>query len=450
LNITVTDQKQCRKQLRLEIPSETVRDRTDKIAAELARRVNVPGFRRGHVPKSVVKTRFRKELREEMLSQLLPISLGEAIRKKDLKVIGEPSVEDLNVRDDDSIDVTFNVEVAPEFTLSNYKGIALTRKEYKVRDEDVQSAIEHLRQRQAQIVPVEDRPSKAGDIITANLTGRIVGTDPEASEPPQGEIKEEDVTLELGGASVLEEFTEALTGAKTGDQRTFSVVYPPDYKSEKFAGKRVDYSAEITAVRSKELPELDDEFASTVSEEFKTLEELRSDVQKKLEREAAERSEAELRNAAMEALVDRNRFEVPEYVVERQLDSRMKTLFRDLSSQGMDPRMLKVDWEEIREGHRERVEREVRGTFILDRIAEVEKLEASEQEISQEIQQLAERIGQTEEALRARLTKDRRLGSIAEQVRHRKALDLVIHSAEIRTELVEAPVLEDATGSDGQ
>jgi len=159
LNITVTDQEQCRKQLRLEIPSQTVRDKTDQIAGEFARQVNVPGFRRGHVPKSVVKTRFRKELRDEMLSQLLPVSLGDAIREKELKVIGEPAVEDLKFGDDESIDVTFNLEVAPEFTLSNYKGIALARHEHKIGDEDVDKAIEHLRQGQAQMAPVEDRPS---------------------------------------------------------------------------------------------------------------------------------------------------------------------------------------------------------------------------------------------------------------------------------------------------
>ena len=449
LNITVTDREQCKKQLRLEIPGETVRAETDKIAADLARKVNVPGFRPGHVPRSVVKTRFRKELRDEMLSQLLPHSLGDAIREKDLKVICEPSVEDLNFKDDESIDVTFNVEVAPEFTLSNYKELPLTKRVYKIRDEDVESAINRLRQGQAELVPVEDRPAQAADIVTVNLTGRMDAQGSEAAVSPVEDIKQQDLEIELGGSGVLKEFTEALAGTRPGDLRTFSVDYATDYKPEKYAGRRVEYTAEVSALRVKELPELDDEFARSVSEEFNTLEELRGDIRSRLEREAVQRSEAELRSSTIEKLVDRNRFDVPEYVVEKQIDSRMKTLFRQMSGQGMDPRLLKIDWEAIRNGQQERAEREVRGSFILERVTETEKIEVSEEELTGEIKQYADSIGQTEEALRARLTKENTLGSIKEQVRHRKALDLVIASAEIRTEEIEGLGADQATTGEG-
>lgn len=447
MNITVTDQEQCKKQLRLEIPAETVRTETDKIAADLARKVSVPGFRPGHVPKSVVKTRFRKELRDEMLSHLLPHSLGDAIREKDLKVVGEPSVEDLKFKDDESIDVTFNVEVAPEFTLSNYKELPLTKREYKIRDEDVESTIDRLRQGQAELVPVEDRQAQAGDIVTVNLKGQV---DVAAAEAPVEDIEQQDLEIELGASGVLKEFTEALTGTLSGDKRAFAVDYPADYKPEKYSGRRVNYSAEVTALRVKEIPELDDDFAHSVGEEFNTLEELRSDIRSRLEREAVQKSEAELRSSTMEKLVDRNRFDVPEYIVEKQIDSRMKALFRQMSSQGMDPRLLKIDWGTIREGQQERAEREVRGSFILEQITETEKIEVSEEELTAEIRQYADSIGQTEEALRARLTKENTLDSIREQVKHRKALDLVIVSAEIRTEEIEGLGADEPTTGEGE
>jgi trigger factor len=449
LNITVTDQQQCKKQLRLEIPSETIRAETDKIATDLARKVTVPGFRRGKVPKSVVKTRIRKELRDEMLSQLLPHSLGDAIREKDLKVIGEPSVEDLKFNDDESIDVTFNVEVAPEVTLSNYKELPLTKRVYNVRDEDVDGAVDHLRQGQAELVPIEERPSAVGDLVTVNLTGESnINEQEPAAEPPE-EIKQQDVDIELGAAGVLKEFNDALIGVHPGDVRTFTVEYPADYKPEKYAGRSVNYSAEVVAIRIKELPGADDEFAHSVGEEFKTIDELRGDIRSKLEKEAAQKSEAELHSATMEKLVDRNRFDVPEYVVQKQIDSRMKTLFRQMSGRGMDPRLLKIDWEGIRDAQRERAEREVRGSFILDRIAEIESIEVSEEELTGEIKQYAESLGQTEEALRARLTKENTLDSIREQVRHRKALDLVIASAEIRTQEIEGLGTDDVTTGEG-
>jgi trigger factor len=480
LNITVTDQENCKKQLRVEIPGDAVREETEKVATELARQVTVPGFRRGHVPKSVVKTRFKKELRDEVLSHLLPHSLGDAIREKDLKVIGEPSIENLNFGEDESIDVTFIIEVIPEFELSNYKQLPLTKRVYKIRDEDVEKTIERLRQGQAELVPVEDRGAQAGDIITANITGRFeqteqaseqasaAGDDQETAEaetaeaetpaPPSQEasqagqeVNQQDIEIEVGGQGVLKEFTDALTGARSGDTRTLSVEYPADYKPEQYAGRRLNYSAEVTAVRVKELPEANDEFAQSVGEEFTTIDELRSKIRSRLEHEAEHKTGSELRTAVMEQLVDRNRFQVPEFIVEKQIDSRLQTFFRQLASQGLDPRQLKINWDDMREAQRERAEREVRGTFILARISETEKIEVSDDEINQELEQYAASMNQSVDALRARLTKEGGIDSIKEQVKNRKALDLVIASAEIRTEEVEGLGEEDAkTGEGGQ
>jgi trigger factor len=300
-------------------------------------------------------------------------------------------------------------------------------------------------------VPVEDRPAQAGDIVTVNLTGNVEATESEGAESPVEDVKQQDLDIELGAAGVLKEFTEGLTGAQPGGLRTFAVEYPADYKPEKYAGRRVTYTGEVTAIRIKELPEADDEFARSVGEEFKSVDELRADIRAKLEKEAEQRSEAEFRSATIEKLVDRNRFDVPEYVVQKQIDSRMKAMFRQMSGQGMDPRLLKIDWQTIRDGQRERAEREVRGSFILDNIAQTENIKVEEEELSREIKEYADSIGQTEEALRARLTKENSLDSIREQVRHRKALDLVIASAEIRTEDIEGPGADEpATGEGGR
>jgi trigger factor len=459
MNITVTDQEQCKKQLRIEIPGEVVREETEKVATNLARQVNIPGFRRGHVPKSVVKTRFRKELRDEVLAHLLPHTLGDAIREKDLKVIGEPAIEDLKFGDDESIDVTFTIEVKPEIDLSNYKELPLKKRVYKIRDEDVDKTVEHLRQQQAELVPVEDRGAQSGDIVTATLTGRpepaadkaeAEEQQAEQSKPESEEVKQEDMEIEIGGDGVLKEFSEALTDARPGDTRTFSVTYAEDYKPEQFAGRRFDYTADVTVVRVKELPKADDEFAQSVGEDFKTLDELRAHIRSTLEREAENRTESEFRSTVMEALVDRNRFPVPEFVVEKQMDSRLNTLVSQLANQGMDPRTLQIDWEGIREGQRERAEREARGTFILDRIAEVEKIEVSEEELNHEIEHYAANMNQTVAALKARLTKEGALDSIKLQVRNRKALDLVIASAETETVEIEGLSGTDAATGEGE
>ncbi|HEV8481982.1 MAG TPA: trigger factor [Blastocatellia bacterium] len=458
MNITVTDQEQCKKLVRLAIPSEAVRAETDKVVVNLARQVNVPGFRRGHVPGSVIRTRFRKELREEVISHLLPNALGDAIREKALRVVGEPSLEDFKFNDDESIDASFTVEVAPEFEIANYKSIALRKRVYKIRDEDVVTAIDHLREGFAELVPVEDRGAQTGDLLTLNVKGVVAEKTPESpvsEEAPPAEsldINQEDLEIELGGRGVLTEFNEALSGSTVGDVRTFVVAYPADYKPEKYAGRTFNLTAEVTAVRAKELPEVDDALASSVNETFGTIDDLRADIRSKFEHEASHKTEEELRSAAIEQLVDRNRFEVPQYIVEKQMDSRINSLVRQFASQGIDPRQLKIDWEAAREGQRERAEREVRGSFVLDRIAELEHIEVSEAEIDSEVEQFAARTRQTMEALKARLTKEKALDSIKEQIRNRKALDFVISSAEIRTEEIEGLGAEEAavSGDEGQ
>jgi trigger factor len=467
MNITVTDQENCKKQLHLEIPGEVVRAETDKVAGKLARQVNVPGFRPGHAPKSVIKTRFRKELRDEVVSHLLPESLQKAITDKDLKVIGEPAVDELKFGDDESINVTITVSVKPEFELTDYKALPLTKRVYKIRDEDVDKELERLRETQAELVPVEDRGAQAGDIVTVSLTGRFEAqateeqqaegeaapsseeakaetdeaasaeTSQAAAQPEPEEIKQEDVEVTIGGDNVLKEFTEALTGAQAGDERTFTVEYPAEYKPERFAGRKVNYTASITAVRLKELPEADDEFAQSIDEEFKTIDDLRADLRKQMEHQGEHRTEEELRTAAMETLVERHRFAVPDFILDRQMTSRFNTLLDQLFSSGIDPREMKLDWAEIRAGQRERAERDVRGMFILDRIAEQENIEVSDEDLNNELEEYALSRGETVAAAKARLTKEEALDSIKEQVRHQQALDLVIASADLKTEEVE-------------
>ena len=483
MNITVTDQPNCKKQVRIEIPGERVREETDRVATELTRQVRVPGFRPGHVPKSVIKTRFRKELRDEVMSHLLPHSLSDAIKEKELKVIGEPEIENLTVGEDESIDVTFSLEVAPEFELSNYKELPLTKRVYKVTDEDVNKTIERLQETQAELVPVEDRGAATGDIVTVNITGALepasvqaaadespaageqtdkaaeqqdAGAESEAGQEAEAkqagqpeEVKQQDLEIELGAAGVLKEFTEGLMDAKSGDTRSFAVEYPKEYKPEQYAGKRVNYTAEVTAVRIKELPEVDDEFAQSVGEEFKTADELREKIRSGLEQEAEHRTDNELRNVVMEKLVDRNSFEVPDFIVEKQMDTRLNALVRNFANQGIDPRKLNFDWDALHESQRERAERDVRGSFILEQIAKNENIEVGDDEINKEIEQFAATAGQDVTAVKARLTKDGGLDSIREQVKHRKALDFVIASADMTIEEVEGLGSADAATGEG-
>ena len=437
MNATIIDQEHCKRQLRLQIPSDTVKTEMDRIAGELSRTVRVSGFRPGHVPKSVVKTRFRKELRDEVVSQLLPQAFGDAVKENELKVVGEPGLDELVFGEDESINVLFSFEVAPSFELSDYKNIELIKPVYKVTDEDVNRSIDSLRERQAELIPVEDRPSGAGDVVSVNMEGRPAPADGE-SESAAGATSEQfsrrEYDISLGGPGVLPEFTSALTGKQAGDTATFTVDYPEDHSPKSLAGRHVEYSAEVVAVRSKQLPELDDEFAASVSEEFKTVEDLKTHIRQDLEGHAAERTKTELQEAAKDQLLDRNHFDVPLVMVEQQMDTFLKSFARQMAQHYANPSQLNLDWQAIRESQRDRAEKSVRWAFIMNKIAGLESIKVSDEEVDSEIDHIARTVNKAAAAIRATLTKENGLDSIKEQIENRKALDLVVSSARIKEE----------------
>src|SRR5262245_46920648 len=435
LNATVIDQEHCKRQLRLEIPSDTVRTEMDRIAGELSRKVRVDGFRPGHVPKSVVKTRFRKELRDEVVSQLLPQAFGEAVKERDLKVVGQPGLDELVFGDDESINVLFTFEVAPSFDLANYKDIELIKPVYKVTDEDLNRAIDSLREKQAELVPVEDRPSIVGDIVSVNLEGRVAdSTDNAESETVSEHVSRREYEINLGGEGVLAEFNSAFTGKQAGDSVSFSVDYSEDYSHKSLAGRHLDYTGEVIAVRKKQLPELDDDFAASAGDEFKTVDELKAHIRQDLERHAAERTSAELQEAARDHLLDQNRFDVPLVMIEQQMDTFLRSFARQMAQHYATPGKLNIDWQAIRESQRDRAEKSVRWAFIMNKIAQLENIRASDEEVDAEIDRLAEAVNKAPAVIRANLTKENGLDSIKEQIENRKALDLVIASARIKEE----------------
>jgi trigger factor len=442
LSATVIDQGNCKKQLRLDIPSDAVREKIDAVAADLARKVSLPGFRPGHVPKSVVKTRLRKELRDEVSSQLIPPAFEEAVHENGLKVIGRPALDAVVFGEDESLSVTFNLDVAPEFDLAEYKNIPLTRRIYKITDEHVNAAIEAFRKQQGELVPV-DRPAQVGDNVLVDIKGRFI--EPSGAEiadaPPESlEITQQELSIVLGGDGVMEEFTKVFTGASAGETKTFTLTYREDHPTPRLAGKTARYTAEVAAVRIVELPELNDEFAASVNEEFKDLDALRAHVRQDLEDKMADRSDSEIKAEAVAELVSRNRFEVPGVLVDHRTQSMVRNFARGLHSRGINVRDPKLDWESLIEAQRPLAEKEVRSAFVLGKIAESEKLEVSDQEVEADIEDMAAASGKSVEAVRANLTKENALNSIKEQIHLRKALDFVISSASITVEEATEPI----------
>ncbi|MEP6635710.1 MAG: trigger factor, partial [Acidobacteriota bacterium] len=254
-----------RKEIKIELEPEIVREKFDDISDRYAKQASVPGFRKGHAPRSVVRTRFKTEIRGEVLRELVPDAVNDAIEKHELATIGEPDVhldntDALERIGEEPISFHVGVEVLPKVELEQYKGIEAERRVRPVGDDDVERMIEGLREHSAALQPVEDRSSEMGDTVTVNFLGKFV------EEPEAEDINVADVDVTLGAEGVQQEFTDNLTGVRADDEKSFTVDYPQDFTSKGLAGKKVEYTAKVSAVRVKELPEIDDDWARSLGD----------------------------------------------------------------------------------------------------------------------------------------------------------------------------------------
>ena len=427
------DVSPTRKEIKIEIAPEQVRNAYDRVSERYAKGARVPGFRPGHAPRSVVRSRFKSEIRGEVLRELLPEAVNGAIGEHSLATIGEPDVhldndQSLERLGEEPITVKVGVEVFPQITLNEYKGLEATKRVRPVTEQDVDRMIEGLRDASASLEPVEDRGAEAGDTVTINVLGTFVDL------PDEEEINADDVEVVLGGEGVQQEFTDNLTGTKVDDVRSFEVNYPEDFTSKGLAGKKVAYDATVTAVRRRVLPEMDDEWAKSLSEEFDSIANLRTKVREDLEQRSKAESEHRLRSEIMRSLLKANRFEVPESLIEQQTSHRFESVVRDMIGRGIDPRNKQLDWQGAREELRGQAEEDVRATMLLEQIAEEEKLTVSDEEVEAEIEAIANASRQSKEQVRGALTKDGGERSIAHRLRNRKALDLLIENARVTEE----------------
>jgi trigger factor len=427
------DVSPTRKEIKIEIDTATVRQTYDRISDRYAKQAKVPGFRPGHAPRAVVRTRFKNEIRAQALQELVPDAVNKAIVKHELNTLGEPDVQLDNTQaldkfGEEPLLVNVNVEVLPKVELQTYKGLEAVRKTRPVTDKNVDEMIETLRETSGAMQPVEDRGAELGDTVTINVVGEFL------DDPAEENINADDIEVMLGGPGVQQEFTDNLTGVKADDEKTFVVDYPQDSPSKGLAGRKVKYSAKVTAVRVKELPEIDDEWAGSLGEEFDSVATLRTKIRENMEHQARQEADHRLRADLMQKLVVGHPFEVPQSLIEHQTSYRLESVVRDLIGRGVDPRRQKVNWEGAREEMKAQAEQDVRGSLLLERIAEEERIDVSNEEIEAEIQAIARSSQQPLEQVRSVLTKEGGERSIANRMRNRKALDLLVENAQVTDE----------------
>jgi trigger factor len=414
----------CKKELLIEIPVEAVRREADTVTAQYARKARVPGFRPGHAPPSVVRGRFRDDIRNEVVQALVPRFFENAVKEQKWSVVGRPRFEDLQYEEDKPLTCKATFEILPEIELKQYKELEVEEETPQVTEADLERAIEEAREHAATFEVVSDRPATDGDYLTLNFKGYDV------KAPASHPVEARDVSMQLGGGETVTAFTENLRGSRPGEIREFEVDYPEDYRQKSLAGKTFRYRVEVQSIKNKVVPAADDELAKSVSE-FATLEELRTKLRKDLMDRARHRVEMAAKQKLVQELLHLHEFPVPEVMVEARLERKLEHTMSQLVSHGIDPRQASVDWRKVREDSRPDAEKEVRASLLLSKIADVEGLEVSEEEVDEMIREMAQEAHEPPATLKTRLTRENELDSIKYTRRNQKAIDFLYRNAKI-------------------
>ncbi len=431
-----TKESATKREISVEIPVEDVTRQTDALIQKYQKVARIPGFRRGHVPASIIRQRFSEEIKTDMVEALIPRFFRQEAERLSLHPVSQPRVTDLHLHDGEPLRFKAAFEVLPAIKLEGYKELRAEKPEIAVSEADVEQALADLRERHASFNPIEGRALADGDFAQVSLDGHPKA-EPKSGEAKTGESKSDEgqpvhmdeVLVEIAGQNTMPEFTEHLRGTNPGDERSFDVNYPQDTEDKRLAGKTFTYAVKVQAIKQKSLPELNDEFAKTLGE-FQTVDDLRKAVREQMESERKHRAEHEAKEKLVKELIQRNDFEVPDSLIEQQIDIRLERGLRALAAQGLTAeQMKKMDLPRLRAGQRDQAVHDVKAALLLERVAEEENIQVSDEEFDRELEALARQSKQTSEAVRARLTRDGGLDRIRTRIRNEKTLEFLYHQS---------------------
>ena len=413
-----------KREISVEIPAEEVTRETEALIQKYQKMARLPGFRRGHVPASIIRQRFKEDLKSDVVEALIPRYFRKETEKLGMYPVSQPRVTDLHIHEGEPLTFKASFEVLPEIKVEGYKELRAEHPQIEVKDEEVEEALNNLREQHATFASVEGRALADGDFAQASMDGR-----PKDADDKTKPVHMDEVLIEIGGKNTVPQFSEHLRGANAGEEREFEVSYPEDSDDKRLAGKTFIYKVKVQAIKQKNLPELNDEFAKELGE-FSSLEQVRKQIRENMMGERQHNAEREAKDKLMTEMVKRNDFEVPEALVDRQIDLRLERGLRALAAQGMKVEdMKKMDLPRLRAGQHDQAVQDVKSSLLLERIAELEGISVGDEELNREIDAVAHQTKQTPEAVRARLTQDGGLDRIRNRIRSEKTLDFLYHQS---------------------
>jgi len=411
--------------LTVEVDVETVNNGLDTAFKKVSKQVNIPGFRKGRIPRSMFEKRFGVEsLYQDALDAILPDAYISAIEETGIEPIDRPDIEIEQMEQGKELIFKATVQVKPEVKLGEYKGLEVEKMDTEVSDEDIDAELKQLQERQAELVVKEEGEVAEGDTVVIDFEGFVDG------EPFEGG-KSENYSLEIGSGSFIPGFEDQLVGVKAGEEKDVEVTFPEEYHAEELAGKPAVFKVKLHEIKSKELPELDDEFAKDVSEESETLEDLKASIKNRLVESKKNEAEQTLRNELVDKASENAEVEIPEVMITTEVDRMLKEFEQRLQMQGMTLDLYfqfsGQDEDALREQMKEDAEKRVKTNLTLEAIAKAENIEVDDEAVNEEMNKMAEAYKMELEEIKRLLGGN--LENLKEDLKIQKAVEFLVENS---------------------
>lgn len=410
--------------LTFDIDVETIQKGIDDAFKKTQKRITVPGFRKGHVPRAIFNQMYGEEsLYQDALNDVLPDAYEAAIKKTEIEPVDQPEISIESMEKGEPWTIKAEVAVKPEVKLGDYKGMSVPKQDTEVSDADVDAELENKRQQQAELVLKEDEPAANGDTVVIDYVGTVDGEKFDGGSA-------DNYSLELGSGSFIPGFEDQLVGHKADEDVDVKVTFPEDYHAKNLAGKEAVFNVKIQEVKEKQLPELDDEFAKDVDEDVDTLDALKDKTKKQLQEQKEEAAKSAIEDAAIEAAVKNAEIEdIPQAMLDQDTDRQVQQYLAGMQQQGINPQMYfqitGTSQDDLKKQFANDADKRVKTNLVLEAIVKDADLKASDDDIKKEISDLAKQFGMEEDAVEKSLTKD----MLAHDIEIKKAVDLVADSA---------------------
>ncbi len=411
--------EECTVLFEIQVSTQMIKRVLDEVYADIVKVANIPGFRPGKAPVDMVRLRYAKDAREDVLKRLIPEAYRQAVEQHKVEPVSLPEVSDVLFEEDKPLTFKVKVDTRPKFKLKEYKGLRVQKKKVLITDADVDKTIENLRGISAKYISADDRPVKMDDYVVSDLECFVDGKSVHK--------KRENLWLAIEKDSFMSSLTEKMVGMKKLEERDIDVTLPEKYPDKDLAGKQARYHVLVKEVKERRLPAIDDEFAKDMGRQ--NLADLKGEVAKELQARADSNAEAEVENQLLNKLIDEHVFKVPSAFVARQLDLMVKDAKKRLEEKGFKKEDLVKKDAEFKEKFKTDAERQVRLLFILDAIATAEKIEVSDSDVGEAYRSIAAQSGKTEEFVKDYYEKEEYVDNLRDKIREGKTIRFLLDNA---------------------